>query len=178
MRVLVALSFAIVAFNGSAADAQTAPSVTLAQGQSIALEAAPDGSLRVVDQSDNAAGLSGFEQSTADALSGSPEASGPNVAHVAGPPEAASQQIVPGRIQIRLIQMGGDALVLAIDNGLDQAFTYRATMWRGQQSAPTDVCLVVPHLHGYEQWPYTFDRIVLSDLRLQPWRDNDQVVCQ
>jgi len=69
-----------------------------------------------------------------------------------------------------------DALLL-IENGYEQGFRYRALMRRGERSAPTDVCLIMPGKPGHEHWPYQIDRLDLSDLRLVPWKPEDGLPC-
>lgn len=83
------------------------------------------------------------------------------------------------RIRIALVEQGGGkARLLIIQNGYDRGFRYRAALQRGGRSEPTDVCTVLPGIRGYEHWPYKFDRIDLSDLRLVPMREGEPPTCE
>lgn len=68
-------------------------------------------------------------------------------------------------------------MLLSIENGYEQGVTYRAMILRGDRRTPTDVCLVRPGGRGYEHWPYAFDAIEISALRLQDWKDGDPIPC-
>jgi hypothetical protein len=93
--------------------------------------------------------------------------------------------VAPGllRITFRLVPppvakgANGDML-LSIENGYDGALRYKAVMRRGNGAKPTDVCIVMPLKRGYEQWPFPFDRIELSDFRLIPWHQGDGISCE
>jgi hypothetical protein len=50
-------------------------------------------------------------------------------------------------------------------------------MRRGEKSAPTDVCLVIPGKSSSEHWPFQLDRLDLSDMRLVAWKSGDEVSC-
>jgi hypothetical protein len=71
----------------------------------------------------------------------------------------------------------GDML-LTIENGYPGALRYRAVMHKADRAMPTDVCVVIPLKRGYEHWPFRFDRITLSELRVIPWHDGDNVTCE
>jgi hypothetical protein len=66
--------------------------------------------------------------------------------------------------------------VLFIANGYGSTFAYRAVMHVNGNSAPTDVCGVLPGVPGLEHWAYTIDQLDLSDLHLEP--SSGGVTCQ
>ena len=57
---------------------------------------------------------------------------------------------------------GSDMTMLQVVNGTDQAFEYRARMFRGSRSAATSTCTVLPGIGGFEHWPQPIDRLELS----------------
>jgi hypothetical protein len=112
-------------------------------------------------------------------------------------PDVKSQPAIPGRsptppppVTPHLLRIGlravpppaakgpnGDML-LSIENGYDGALRYRAVLHRGGNATPTDVCIVLPLKRGFEHWPYPFDRVELSDLRIVPWHEGDTITCE
>jgi hypothetical protein len=90
--------------------------------------------------------------------------------------------VAPGVVRISLLAVkgrsGNPETLLVLENGYGQAMRYRATMSRGERSAVTDVCSVLPGLRGYEHWPYPIDRIDLSSIRLEPYRAGTPPVCE
>ena len=95
-------------------------------------------------------------------------------------PGARAIPIAPDEVALALYDAPArtphDSL-LAIENGYGRGFVYRAVMRRGERSAATDVCLVMPGKRGFEYWPFQMDRIDLSQLRLVPWKPGDAVPC-
>lgn len=91
------------------------------------------------------------------------------------PKPAAS---APGIARLTFVRLAeGRESLLVVANGYDQALAYRAAITVHGQTQPTEVCLVVPAKHGFEHWPYAIDRIQLSQFRLQPWHDGEDVPC-
>jgi hypothetical protein len=92
--------------------------------------------------------------------------------------------VKPGQVRIILRGAAPSAahpkgeMLLSLENGYDGALRYRAVLRSGDRSTPTDVCIVIPHKFGFEHWPYPFDRIELSDLRVIPWHEGDPVTCE
>ena len=69
-------------------------------------------------------------------------------------------------------------MLLGLENGYEGALRYHAVFHKGDRAQSTDVCIVLPRKRGFEEWPYFFDRIELSDFRLIPWHDGDAVPCE
>ena len=114
-----------------------------------------------------------YEDGTWDAAVGAVSAPVTNEDIPAEPPPIARDQI-----QISLLPVsGGTRTLLYIENGYDQALTYRARIRRDGREAPTDVCQVLPDLRSAEWWPYPIESIALSDLRLEPWKEGQEPHC-
>ena len=64
------------------------------------------------------------------------------------------------------------------ETGNAGAWRSRASVTRGRRTERTDVCTVLPGLRGYEHWPYSIDRIDLSDFALVPYRAGSAPVCE
>ena len=73
---------------------------------------------------------------------------------------------------------GSPGTLLVLENGYDRALRYRASIVRGRDSEPTDVCTVRPRLRGYEHWPYRIDRLDLTGFALVPYREGSRPVCE
>lgn len=87
--------------------------------------------------------------------------------------------VVPGQIHIAFRQIGNsDHRLLVIANGYDRALAFRAVIRVGGKDRHTDVCTVMPGLHGIEHWPYASDRIMLTDLRLEKWAEGTPPRCE
>jgi hypothetical protein len=163
----------------SVAAAQPAADVSLRTGESAVVRIGPDGAV-AVESRGAASPMSAFETEALRQMAGTtvPEGSGvlPPVAITGGkaPPSA------PDRIRLTLRDVPGktphDAL-LSIENGYARGLRYRAVMRRGDRSAPTDVCLVLPGKPGFEHWPFPLDAIDLKALQLVPWKDGDPLPC-
>jgi hypothetical protein len=95
---------------------------------------------------------------------------------------AKVQPIPHDVIRVSLFELTGrdgkSATLLVFENGYDRALRYKASLSRGDKSAPTDVCTVLPHLRGYEQWPYPVDRIDLTGFTLIPYQAGSGPVCE
>jgi hypothetical protein len=86
-------------------------------------------------------------------------------------------QLPPGQVAVRFMAIAGRHALLVVENGYDQALVYRARMSRNGQTRSTDVCVVPPRLGSYEHWPHPIERLTLSDFRLVPWREGQEVTC-
>ena len=86
--------------------------------------------------------------------------------------------VEPGVVHLRFLSIAGRHALLVVENGYDQALVYRARLTEQGETRHTDVCVVVPRLRSYEHWPHTIDRLLLSDFRLVPWDDGQQVTCE
>jgi len=95
---------------------------------------------------------------------------------------AKPQPIASGVIRVSFFQLTGSdgksATLLVFENGYDRALHYKARLTRGGKTSPTDVCTVLPHLRGYEQWPYPVERIDLGDFALIPYQPGTTPVCE
>jgi hypothetical protein len=83
-----------------------------------------------------------------------------------------------GRVRLRFTPTGTGDSLLVIENGLDRGMVYRATMHRGAQSRPTDVCLVPPGKVAVEHWPHPLDAITVDNVRLVAWQPEDGLPCE
>ncbi len=153
--------------------------VTIGLGESV-LARIDGGAVQVIERA-SAGALTPLEQRTAAQLgSGDYDwASGPTaapmVSHPDDPPPAPVQS---GVVRIRFMSVPGNETLLAIENGYDRAFAYRALITVRGRTEATDVCIVRPGLRGIEHWPYMIDRIEIYDVTLPPWRDGDPVTCR
>jgi hypothetical protein len=69
-------------------------------------------------------------------------------------------------------------MILFVENGYDKKLQYKARMLKmGDTIEPTDVCEVMSGKPSFENWPYPFAEIMISDLRLVDG-DPDNVACQ
>ena len=84
--------------------------------------------------------------------------------------EIAADPVVAGEIHVAFRQIGeSDHRLLIIANGYDRALTFGASIRVDGKDEHTDVCTVMPGIHGVEYWPFASDRIMLTDLRLEEW---------
>ncbi|RYY42412.1 MAG: hypothetical protein EOP59_10075 [Sphingomonadales bacterium] len=104
------------------------------------------------------------------------DAMGPVAKPLTGTPRSAT----PGLVRLRLTPIAGDkpGSLLVIANGYDRAFTWQAQIRVAGKMQPTDVCVVMPKKSGVEHWPYAVERIVISKMRLEPWKPEDGVRCK
>ena len=86
--------------------------------------------------------------------------------------------IEPGEIRMRLHDIAGQHTVLIIENGYGRALVFHARMSRGDRSAATDVCLVMPNNRSFEHWPHPIDSLELTRLVQVDWRQGDPVPCR
>lgn len=87
--------------------------------------------------------------------------------------------VVPSEIHIAFRQIGdSDQRLLVIANGYDRALTYRAAIRVDGKDQHTDVCTVLPGIHGVEHWPFASDRILLTDFRLEEWTESKRPRCE
>lgn len=158
------------------AQAQT---VTIARGEAVTLTQ-DDGGVWGVDRK-AAPDATPDEASTAAKFvrGDMNDAVGPNVKPIPADPNAPPPMPQKGKLRLHFVKTpGADQSMLVIENGYDRGMVYRATIRVGDRSGPTDVCLVMPGRLGYEHWPYAIDALVLSDIRLVPWKDGDPVPCE
>jgi hypothetical protein len=183
--------FAMLALGSAAAPASLAtPSdanatdenVTLQQGETVTLEIDPSlpSGARVIargpapppdelDQFSMRANLSGATSAWTGNNYGSFPA--PNGARVPAP--------TPNIVTVTFIQIpNSDHVMLFLRNGYAQLLNYRAYIYRPGSAEPTDVCQVAPGHRGYEHWPYTIDRIVLSGFSLSDWSEGQRLECR
>lgn len=87
--------------------------------------------------------------------------------------------VVPGVIHIAFRQIGdSDHRLLVVANGYDRALAFRAFIRVDGKDQYTDVCTVIPGIHGIEHWPYASDRILLTDLHLEEWTKGTPPRCE
>jgi hypothetical protein len=177
------LSLLVVAAMTAAAQAQAPTGVSISSGEELLVRIAPEGAVTVVSRRPAGPMTPAETYSLAD-LAGAPVPPGATTL----PPKfiLKGQGPEPGpppRAAIRLVlrDVAGKTphdTLLAIGNGYEGALRYRAVMRRGERSAATDVCLVMPGKPGYEHWPYQIDRLDLTDVRLVPWKQEDGLTCE
>lgn len=93
--------------------------------------------------------------------------------------EILADPVVAGEIHVAFRQIGeSDHRLLVIANGYDRALTFRASIRVSGEEEHTDVCTVMPGIHGVEHWPFASDRIMLTDLRLEEWREGTPPRCE
>jgi hypothetical protein len=85
--------------------------------------------------------------------------------------------VAPGMVRARLLSIAGRHSLLVLENGYDRAIAYRARMTRGDRTAATDVCIVVPRRHDFEHWPHPIDRLEIYDFRFVEWKPGETVTC-
>ena len=79
-----------------------------------------------------------------------------------GPGSAASEgDAAPDTIRF-VFTADGDKRMLTIHNGYAKALHFKAVMHRGNRSAPTSICTILPHIASFEMWPHPVDRLELS----------------
>jgi hypothetical protein len=163
--------------------AQTVPAVSLVPGESVVLKV-QDGQWTVSERT-AAGALSAFEKGVVAKLQATdiPPDAGvqPAVPVMEGDIDAPRDAVSPGiiRITFRHVpgamrgQPGESHAVLSVDNGYDHSFFYRAMMHKEGKRSATDVCEVLPQMHGLEHWPYRIERLELSALKLEPYSGGD-----
>jgi hypothetical protein len=103
------------------------------------------------------------------------QAMGPNsiVAHT----DKEVAPIVPGSLRFSLIDHHGQ-MALIIRNGTNESYMYKAKLGRGSQSMTTDVCQIMPQARAFEHWPYRFDWIEITDLKVTPHTPGSPPRCE
>jgi ABC-type amino acid transport substrate-binding protein len=179
-KALVALACSVLL----AAAASAAPgSLFIKTGESIVVRVGADGAMSVESRA-AAPTLSGFEQSALAQMQAAlaqvpPDAKTLPAMPILGPKDTKVPDIRPNSVRLTFRAVaGGSEAMLWIENGYDGAFRYRAVMHRGERSAPTDVCQVMPKKPGAEHWPFQIERLELSEARLEPWQDGQGIRCQ
>lgn len=86
--------------------------------------------------------------------------------------------VPPGEVAVKLVALGERHMLLVLVNGYKGGFKYRATLRRADRSTATDVCEVMAGKRGFEHWPYPFDSIEISDVKLIPWHDGRAPTCE
>jgi hypothetical protein len=164
---------------------QPATKIAIAPGETLTLRVTGDGSATVEGRTP-AGPLTGLEtefmrQATAAAIVPGVASQPPLPGRSMTPPPP----VAPGLLRITfrsvpppLAKGANGDMMLGIENGYDGALRYKAVMRRGGRSQPTDVCIIIPLKRGYEQWPYLFDGIELSDFHIIPWHEGDAVSCE
>lgn len=135
-----ALSFLLVVFA-----AASMPAAAQETGAPIAIEPGETVTVRIVG--DPAA----FELVSRD----------PALVRLSPDPESPAENTV----RFTFVEVEGQGLILKVHSGYDRHFNYRAHMFRGEQSASTSVCTVMPRIPGFEMWPHPIDRLELSEPR-------------
>lgn len=165
------LSIGLAAAFGAAADAQPAIPVTLAPEEEISLQLSGEGArivgLRHAEWREFEVGIA---RTVVDSLHGR--------APAAQPDPRLDPPVTAGEVRLRLLSVAGQQTLLMVENGYDQAFTYRAVITRSGRSEPTSVCVVLPNIRGIEYWPYPVERIALSDFLLAPYDESQGITCQ
>jgi hypothetical protein len=163
--------------------AQGGPIVSLIPGDSVVVTF-DDGQWRVAERS-RAGPLSLFETQVVakmQEIEVPPEAGvQPAIPVREGDISAPRDAIAPGMVRITFREVldakrgspGESHAILSIDNGYDHSLLYRAAMHKRGEQTSTDVCEVIPQMHGLEHWPYRIDRLDLSDLRLEAYSGGD-----
>ena len=87
--------------------------------------------------------------------------------------------VAPNEIHIAFRQIGdSDHRLLVVANGYTRALAFRAAIRVDGKERYTDVCTVMPGIHGFEHWPFASDRIILTDLRLEEWSAGTPPRCE
>lgn len=162
--------------------AHAADSVTLRVGETVEIRIGADGKA-VAGAKAKAAPISDFDGRALAQMAGVGVPAGAKTM----PPEVMSAKvgevvpaIAPDTLRISLLDVSGKSehdRLLIIENGYGKAVRYNAVLHRGGRATPTDVCLVMPDMRGYEHWPYAFEEIDLSALSLVDWKESDGIPC-
>jgi hypothetical protein len=165
------------------AAAQPPRTVTIGRGDSVIVHVGTDGGFWAAEPT-AAPAMNAFEAAALAQMQSTPLTDSQvqpaiPVDHGPTPPSVQSGQV---RIMLRAVAPSSahpkGGMLLSLENGYDGALRYRAVLRNGDRSQPTDVCIVIPHKFGFEHWPYPFDRVELSDLRIIPWHAGDAVTCE
>ena len=92
-----------------------------------------------------------------------------------------SVTVKPSVVRLSFVSLepasGRDERLLVLENGYDQVFRYRATIFRGNEGEPSSVCSVNPKLVGYEYWPYPINKIEISHIIFEVDDHSGKIVC-
>ncbi|HYD25634.1 MAG TPA: hypothetical protein VEB68_12645 [Croceibacterium sp.] len=139
----------------------------------------PDGGARLAEIDQRALRELGIRYDDPEQLA---QSSGPNAAIIRSSDGSGPPPVERGLVRISLFAVtgrdGSPETLLVLENGYDQALRYRALMTRGRSNQPTDVCIVLPRLRGYEHWPYRIDRLDLRGFALVPYGEGTAPVCE
>ena len=173
-----AMALAAFLFVAAPAAAQAPASITLEPGDAAAFRIEADGSTAVSPERGGAE-WTAFDVAAARHLSGLPipAQAVPFATVLHGDVMPPEPPVEPDRVRVKLLSIAGQHSLLVVENGYDRAIAYRARMSRGDRSAPTDVCLVIPRKHGFEHWPHVIDRLEIYDMRFVVWREGDPIPC-
>lgn len=160
------------------APAQEIPALSLAPGESIILHFDDGG--RVGTPERGTAAWSRFDLLAARQLAGMtpPDAPVPTASMIHGNEQDRPDPIPPGVVRVRVLSIAGRHTLLVVENGQPGALAYRARMTAHGQTAPTDVCVVLPHLPSYEHWAFPIERLELSDFRFIAWAPGRAPTCE
>lgn len=177
MALPAAAALVLAAWTVPAAAQEIAP-VTLRPGEAVTIRFDEGG--RVGEPERGQAEWTPFTVYAARRLAGETPPDAPQrfaspMGHDSDAPPA--ERPTPGQIRLRFLSIAGQHALLVVENGLDRALVYRARMTQDGNSRPTDVCLVMPGLPGFEHWPHPIDRIELSDFRFVPWVPGQPIPC-
>jgi hypothetical protein len=165
---------------GSVGAADRPQTVSLAAGQEATVQLQRRSVVTI--RQGEAGPLSEFYRSAITQLTGGTyeNAVGPNSAPITSRDISAEPTpIAPDALRFIFVRVPGQGhSVLFVENGYGRAMAYRARIYANGRSAPTDVCVVLPRLRGVEHWPYRIDRIELSQLRLERWREGQPPRCE
>jgi hypothetical protein len=167
------------------AAAQAPTTVTLGRGDSIVVHVASDGAISAGAPT-AAAPMSDFEAAALAQMNATTLVEDSKVQPPVplDPGRSTRPTVQPGQVRITLRALAPSSahpkgeMMLSLENGYDGALHYRAALRNGGRSMPTDVCIVLPHKFGFEHWPYPFERVGISDLRVIPWHEGDAVTCE
>ena len=176
MKTLAAILGTLLLGLATPALAQEA-AVSLTPGDAATVRLAPSGDSASVRR--GAARWTPHDLAAARHLSGQPVPDAPVGTAQILPGEAMppAPPVAPGEIRLHFHLIADRQAFLVVENGYDRAIVYRARMTLGEQSRPTDVCLVVPAQRGYEHWPHRIDRLDLTGFAFADWREGDPIPC-
>jgi hypothetical protein len=174
----IGLMFCALLTLAAPALAQSPPPIALVPGEAVTFRI--DQASGAVSPERGRADWQSFDVAVARHLSGIPVPDAPvpfATPLPSGGAMPAEPPVVSGRVRAKLLSIAGQHSLLVLENGYARAIAYRARMTRGGRSAPTDVCVVIPHRHGFEHWPHSIDRLEIYDFRFVEWKAGDPVTC-
>ena len=159
--------------------AQTAPTISIVQGEAVTFTIGAYGTVEVASARGRA-DWRPYDVATARQLSGMPI---PDAPVPFGQPLQAQGDtpppppIDPGRVRVKFLSIAGQHSLLVFENGYGRAIAYRARMARGDNVRATDVCIITPHRFAFEHWPHQIDRLELYDFHFVDWNEGDPIPC-